>query len=111
MLSALAVSSYVLPPPRVSVGGSLIDNQRSQSSQLGRLAKLAASLARGRADLRDQSDRFDELYREAEKSELMPEELEEGARAIFANEDLHGRLSPSSVTLNRATGRPFRGIV
>lgn len=86
MLSALRLSEYILPPPTVSVRGGFSDNQRSRSTQLGRLATLAAAAARGRADLKDQSDRFDELYREVERTEMTPEELEEGARIVFENE-------------------------
>src|SRR5437660_6386977 len=86
MLNAHTVSEYILPPPTVSVERGLNDNHLSRSGQLARLAVLAASVARGRADLKDQSDRFDELFRETERTGMTPEELEEGAQIIFENE-------------------------
>lgn len=86
MLSAGTLSDFVLPPPQIRVRGSLQENERSRSRQLSRLATLAASIARGRADLKSQSDRFDELYHQARQEEVTPEELEESAQIIYENE-------------------------
>lgn len=106
MPSALTVSEYILPPPTVSIRGALNDNQRSRSGQLGRLAMLAASVARGRAALKDQNDRFDELYREAERTEATPEEVEDAARVVFENErKVAAALLPQIEQLQRNLSR------
>ncbi len=86
MLNPLTISAYLLPPPTVFREGALTDEIRSRADPLGRLAAFAASVAKGRAALKEQSDRFEELYREAERTEAAPEELEEAARIILDNE-------------------------
>ena len=86
MLNPLTVSAYLLPPPAVFPEGALTDEIRSRADPLGRLAVLAASVAKGRDALKKQSDRFEELYREADRTEAPSEELEEAARIILANE-------------------------
>ena len=78
----LTVSGYLLPPPTAFPEGK----RHSPSDPLGRLAVLAASVAKGRAALKNQSDKFEELYHEAERTNASPEELEEGARIILDNE-------------------------
>ena len=86
MLNSLTVSAYLLPPPTVFPSGVLSGERRSRGDPLGRLAVLAASTAKDRAALKNQSDRFEELYREAERTEALPEELEEAAKIIHDNE-------------------------
>ena len=86
MLDPLTVSGYFLPPPVAFPKGALNDEHRARGDPLGRLAIFAASVAKGRAALKKQSDQFEELYREAERSKAPPEELEEAARIIFDNE-------------------------
>src|SRR5271155_1535379 len=86
MLTPLTVSAYLLPPPAAFPRGVLTDGHRPRSDPLGRLAVFAASVAKGRAALKEQSDRFEELYREAEQTNAPAEELEEAAAIIFDNE-------------------------
>jgi hypothetical protein len=86
MLNPLTVSAYLLPPPAVFARGGLDNEYRSRGDPLGRLAVFAASVAKGRAALKEQSDQFEKLYREAERANSPPEELEEAAGIIFDNE-------------------------
>jgi hypothetical protein len=85
-LNQLTVSRYLLSPPPVFPEDDLADERQSQVDPLGRLASLAASAARGRAALKEQSDQFEELFREAERNEATPEELEGAANIILENE-------------------------
>jgi hypothetical protein len=86
MLDQLTVSGYLLPPPAAFPEGVLNDEQGPRGDPLGRLAVFAASVAKGRAALKKQSDQFEELYREAERTNAPPEELEEAAGIILDNE-------------------------
>ena len=86
MLDPLTVSAYLLAPPAVFPRGDLDNEYRSRGDPLGRLAVFAASVAKGRAALKEQSDQFEKLYREAERANSPPEELEEAAGIILDNE-------------------------
>jgi hypothetical protein len=86
MLNPQTVSSYVLPPPAVFRGANSVSGNRSPADRFGRLAVLADTGAKARAKLKEQSDRFDELYREADRTAATPEELVAAAEIILANE-------------------------
>ncbi len=86
MLDPLTVSEYLLPPPDAFANGVLNEEYGPQSDPFGRLAVVAASIAKGGAILKAQNDRFDELYGKAEQTNAPPEELEQAAAIIFDNE-------------------------
>jgi hypothetical protein len=86
MLNSLTVSAYLLPPPAALPDDVLNDEQSPRDDPLGRLAVFAASVAKSRAALKKQSDQFEELYREAERTNAPPEVLEEAAGIILDNE-------------------------
>lgn len=85
MLSALAISGYVLPPPILTAKRG---SRRGVPSGdlLARLAELAETQAPARAKLRDQRDRFEQLYRQAEQPEVGPDDLVALAHALRIQE-------------------------
>src|SRR6266571_4349872 len=106
MLDPLTVSGYLLPPPVALPKGVLNDGQGPRRDPLGRLAVFAASVAKGRAALKKQSDQFDELYREAERTKAPPEELDEAAGIIFDNEHkIAAALVPQIEQIERKLAR------
>jgi len=106
MLDPLTVSGYLLPPPAAFPKGILNDEQGARGDPLGRLAVFAASVAKGRAALNKQSDQFEGLYREAERTKAPPEELEEAAQIIFDNErKIAAALVPQIEQIERKLAR------
>jgi hypothetical protein len=107
MSAVLAVEKYFLPPPLIAVGEP--PTTQSGTAQLDRLAELAASVARGRAALREQSNRFDELFQEAERTEAAADELEAAAEVLFNNEHrVAVALRPEIEKLERNLARKHR---
>jgi hypothetical protein len=86
MFNLLTVSGYLLPPPIVPSIGLLADEPQSQVDPLGRLAELAALVAKNRAALKKQSERLEKFYHQAGRAKATAEELEEAARIILNNE-------------------------
>src|SRR5580658_615005 len=84
-LSALTISGYIVPLP-----SSVINNGFSRgvadNSALPKLARLTESVARGRAALSEQNERFDDLYRDATDLAGTPDEFEHLAEAVSENE-------------------------
>jgi hypothetical protein len=85
MLSELAVSGYMLPLPRLAAEAGA-RSCGARTDILARLAKLSASQAMARVELKEQRDRFDALYEEARHLAASPDELEELAKAVRARE-------------------------
>ena len=82
MLSTLAVSDYILPPPAFPF--SIDEGPRcGQEDVPAMLAALAKSLAEGRMANKEQSDQFDVLYCDIEKAAIEAEEIEQLAEEIF----------------------------
>jgi len=85
MLGALAISGYVLPPPVLTAERGARRGIPSGDS-LARLAELAETQARARAKLKEQRDRFEQLYRHAEQPEVDPDDLVALAQALRTQE-------------------------
>ncbi len=106
MLNPLGVSAYLLPPPVVSAIGLLASEHQPEVDPLGRLAAGAALVAKSRAALKKQSDRFEKFYREAERARATPDKLEEAAQQILDNErQLAAVLVPQIEELERKLAR------
>jgi hypothetical protein len=86
MLGALAISGYILPPPTLTAERGSHRGVPS-GDLLARLAEFAETQARARSKLRDQRDRFEQLYRQAEQPEVNPDDLEALAHALRAQEE------------------------
>lgn len=109
MLNPLSVSAYLLPPPVVSTIGLLSSERQPEVDPLGRLAAGAALIAKSRAALKKQSDRFEKFYREAERAGTAPDKLEEAARQILDNErKLAAVLVPQIEELEQTLARKRR---
>lgn len=84
-LSALAVSGYLVPPPQLTIDNSF-GRGIEQDSTPRKLAAIVERVARGRAALAEQSERFDALYRQAAETLNGPDDVEQLAEAVLANE-------------------------
>jgi hypothetical protein len=84
-LSSLAVSGYLVSPPQLISDDRFARGMEGRST-LGKLAKFAENVARGRAALAEQGKRFDALYRETAETLNRPDEVEQLAEAVLANE-------------------------
>jgi hypothetical protein len=105
-LSALAVSGYIVPPPTSDANGDF-GRRLSGDSALAKLAKLTGSLARTRAALSEQNERFNALYREAAEIVNAPDELEQLADAVFDNERrIAAKFLPKIEQLKRNLATP-----
>lgn len=106
MLSALAVSGYVLPPPAL-VGEKKLRGSFPTGDMYARLAELAEAQARARTRLKEQRDRFDQLSEQAEHPEVDPDDLDALARALRAEEIEHAALLvPQIERLNQNLASP-----
>jgi len=90
MLNSQSVAGYILPPPVFALREAPTSGNRSTGERLGRLADRAAAGATVRAALKEQHDRFEELYRQAEQPGTTPEELEATASIIL---DMEGQAA------------------
>ena len=105
MLNPLTVSAYLLPPPIVPSIGLLADELESQVDPLGRLAEAAALVAKSRAALKKQSERFEKFYRQVART-ATPEQLEETALLILDHErKLAAELAPKIEQLEQKLSR------
>ncbi len=84
MLSALAVSGYIIQPPPLPMDAG------SPMARAGdfekRLPSLWEAQARAHATLKEQRDRFDELFERAHELSATPTELRDLAREVRARE-------------------------
>jgi hypothetical protein len=85
MLSALAVSGYIIPTPPLGINEDF-NPTRSERSILVKLAKIAEVVAHARFSLTEQSERFEALFDEAAKLTGGPDELEALAEAVLQKE-------------------------
>lgn len=85
MLSALALSGYVIPPPALLTGLQLSDGAGADSVA-AMLAGLPRKQAAFRAAIKTQRGKFKELLHQAEQLEVNPDELDEIANTVYARE-------------------------
>ena len=106
MLSALAVSGYIVPPPTLAAeAGSRSGGARTDI--LAKLATLSATQAKARIQLKEQRDRFNELYKQARDLAPSPDELEELAKAVCTRElEAAARLMPQIERLRENLASP-----
>jgi hypothetical protein len=107
MLSSIAVSDYILPPPTLPIAEDP-QSARAQSNDLS--TRHANRSAKARATLRKQNARFEQLYRDIEGQEVSPEDLEAWASAIFDCERRAAEiLRPQIEQAQRSEARDRRG--
>jgi hypothetical protein len=85
MLSALALSGYVIPPPALLTGLQL-GHEDGAGGAAVKLAGLPRKQAAFRAAIKAQKGKFRELLRQVEQLESNPDELDDLANAVYASE-------------------------
>jgi hypothetical protein len=120
MLSALAVSGYIVPPPLLAVdAGSPLARG---GDFVKRLPALWEGQARAHATLKEQRDRFDKLFEQAHELSATPTELRELASEVRSRElqaaeilrprieGLHSRLSNPKANVDTPMMRSWRRL-
>jgi hypothetical protein len=83
---AQSIEVYALPSPSLAIDDAWSADDGSAAIRLRRLADLAAMGAKARAELKDQHEQFEKLYREASSADATIEELEEVASTLLIME-------------------------
>jgi hypothetical protein len=98
MLSAFAISGYELPPPALAFAS----RRARHTDTSGGTERLADQTAAALAAFEEQKKQFRRLYSEAKRLLVTPDELEELAGALLANEQqLAARWRPKIAALQR----------
>src|SRR5215469_12211538 len=105
MLSELAISGYTLPLSELAAAA--LTRPTGRTDILARLAQLSESQAKARLKLKEQRDRFDALFAEAQHLEASPDELEQLAKALRDREvEVAEVISPQMERLRENLASP-----